>query len=323
MKNAKRILSVFLALMLCLSMLPVGALASDYSEEVYEAYEAYIYEFLLHELEVNSTMTMEMVEEFMAVVRARDYDVFPADMLYNGMLCSGVAMTIDEFAVQYESGDYEGGVAMEYEVTVDGVSGTAVYRSIGVRDGVLCFEIEFNGNTIDGYIDKGVWTAYEAEKQAVVDAVKAAFEGGEEEEPAPGGSAGTYSEEVYEAYEAYIYEFLLHELEVNSTMTMEMVEEFMTVVRARDYDVFPADMLYNGMLCSGVAMTIDEFAAQYLPGDLDWNGSLGAGDVVALMKCILNDSSSPAGDLNDDGATDILDVIRLIRYLAGDNVILN
>ena len=139
-----------------------------------------------------------------------------------------------------------------------------------------------------------------------------------------GALASDYSEEVYEAYEAYIYEFLLHELEVNASMTMEQVEEeFMPLIEARDYVSFPAEMLYSGMLVSGTAMTIDEFAAQYLSGDLDGNGSLGAGDAVALMKSILNDSSGPAGDVTGDGITDILDVIRLIRYLAGKNVPLN
>ncbi|MCD7769188.1 MAG: hypothetical protein LUH36_03600 [Oscillospiraceae bacterium] len=66
------------------------------------------------------------------------------------------------------------------------------------------------------------------------------------------------------AYVEYIHEFLLAELEINSTMTEDQVEnEFMPLIEAGDYTTFPAEMLYGGMLESGVAMTYEEFAAQY------------------------------------------------------------
>ena len=67
--------------------------------------------------------------------------------------------------------------------------------------------------------------------------------------------AGTYAD--------YIYEWLLAELAVNSSMTIEQIEdEFMPLIEAGDYVTFPADMLYNGMLNSGVAMTFEEWSAQ-------------------------------------------------------------
>jgi hypothetical protein len=78
-----------------------------------------------------------------------------------------------------------------------------------------------------------------------------------------GAATGLSAEE---AYVEYIHEFLLAELEVNSSMTIDQIEdEFMPLIEAGDYTSFPADMLYSGMLNSGVAMTFEEFAAQYVP----------------------------------------------------------
>ncbi|MCD7749274.1 MAG: hypothetical protein LUH42_04405, partial [Oscillospiraceae bacterium] len=69
---------------------------------------------------------------------------------------------------------------------------------------------------------------------------------------------------VEDAYVEYIHEWLLAELEVNSSLTEDQVEnEFMPLIEAGDYVSFPAEMLYGGMLNSGVAMTFEEFAAQY------------------------------------------------------------
>ncbi|MCD8115557.1 MAG: M14 family metallocarboxypeptidase [Oscillospiraceae bacterium] len=69
---------------------------------------------------------------------------------------------------------------------------------------------------------------------------------------------------VEDAYVEYIHEWLLAELEVNSSLTEDQVEnEFMPLIEAGDYVSFPAEMLYGGMLESGTAMTFEEFAAQY------------------------------------------------------------
>ncbi|MCD7748502.1 MAG: hypothetical protein LUH42_00445, partial [Oscillospiraceae bacterium] len=75
-------------------------------------------------------------------------------------------------------------------------------------------------------------------------------------------AADTGAASVEEAYVEYIHEWLLAELEVNSTLTEDQVEnEFMPLIEAGDYTTFPAEMLYGGMLNSGVAMTFEEFAA--------------------------------------------------------------
>jgi len=76
-------------------------------------------------------------------------------------------------------------------------------------------------------------------------------------EPAGGQS-------VEDAFVEYIHEWLLNELANNSSMTIEQVEdEFMPLIEAGDYVSFPAEMLWNGMLNTGMPMTFEEFAAQY------------------------------------------------------------
>ena len=67
----------------------------------------------------------------------------------------------------------------DYEITVDGVSGTAHYEDADNGDqATKSWIITFNGDEITGTIDKGVWTADDAAFQPIADAVQAAFEGG-------------------------------------------------------------------------------------------------------------------------------------------------
>lgn len=228
-------LSKLLALLLALCMvLTVGVFASgepsDASGEpsgdavsVEEAYVDYIHEFLLNELTVNTGgMTIEIIEnEFMPAVEAGKYDEFPADMLYNGMLDSGVAMTFEEFAAQY------------------------------------------------------------------VPAEEAAPASGE-------------AQSVEDAYADYLRDFLEAELEVNSSMMPEHVEEILAAALAGETDSFPGDILFNGMLVSGNAMTFDEFAAQYVPAAAPAAGSYTADE--AGYKAYLKDwvAANPAVQANID-----------------------
>ena len=67
-----------------------------------------------------------------------------------------------------------------------------------------------------------------------------------------------------DAYKEYLHEWLIAEDEVNDTMTEEIREnEFMPLIWAGDYETFPAEMLWSGMLENGSPMTFEEFAAQY------------------------------------------------------------
>lgn len=71
--------------------------------------------------------------------------------------------------------------SQDFEITVDGVTGTAHYEDTDNGDqATKGFVITFEGKTVEGAIDKGVWTATsgDAADQAIVDAVKVAFEGG-------------------------------------------------------------------------------------------------------------------------------------------------
>lgn len=69
---------------------------------------------------------------------------------------------------------------------------------------------------------------------------------------------------VEDAFIEYIHEWLIAEDEINDTMDENIREnEFMPLVREMDFTTFPAEMIYSGMLNSGVPMTFEEFAAQY------------------------------------------------------------
>lgn len=78
------------------------------------------------------------------------------------------------------------------------------------------------------------------------------------ENTAHGGTPGATSEADYQAY---LKAWLDAEKEVNSTMTDDMKGEFLALIDALDFETFPGDMLFNGMLTTGAAMTYDEFVA--------------------------------------------------------------
>ncbi len=265
----KKILTLVLALCMVLS-LGTAALAADAADPaVQAAYVEYVHEWLLAELAVNPSMTIEQVEdEFMPMIEAGDYVSFPADMLYNGMLNSGVAMTIEEFAAQYvpagdASGEPSGEAKTAEEAFVDYIY-EWLLEELKVNTGGMTIEII--ENEFMPLIEAGDYTTFPAEMlwSGMLDSgCPMTFEefaaqyvpeaAGSEE--ASGEAGGTYAD--------YIYEWLLAELAVNSSMTIEQIEdEFMPLIEAGDYVTFPADMLYNGMLNSGVAMTFEEWSAQ-------------------------------------------------------------
>ena len=81
---------------------------------------------------------------------------------------------------------------------------------------------------------------------------------GTAENTAHGGTPGATSEDDYKAY---LKAWLDAEKAVNTTMDDTMKGEFLALIEAGDYESFPADMLFNGMLTSGAAMTYDQFVA--------------------------------------------------------------
>lgn len=78
------------------------------------------------------------------------------------------------------------------------------------------------------------------------------------ENTAHGGTPGATSEADYQAY---LKAWLAAEHAVNATMTDEAVGEFEACIDAMDFEAFPGDMLFNGMLTTGAAMTYDQFVA--------------------------------------------------------------
>lgn len=90
----KKILSIAIALCMILSLGCTAAFAADDTS----AYNEYLHEWLLEELAVNTSMTIEQVEdEFMPLINSGDYETFPAEMLWNGMLNNGCPMTYEEW----------------------------------------------------------------------------------------------------------------------------------------------------------------------------------------------------------------------------------
>ena len=78
------------------------------------------------------------------------------------------------------------------------------------------------------------------------------------ENTAHGGTPGATSEADYQAY---LKAWLDAEKAVNTTMTDDMKAEFIALIDAMDFETFPGDMLFNGMLTTGSAMTYEEFVA--------------------------------------------------------------
>ncbi len=266
----KKILTLVLALCMVLS-LGTAALAADASDPaVQEAYVEYLHEWLLAELEINSSMTIEQIEdEFMPLIEAGDFANFPADMLFNGMLNSGVAMTIEEFAAQYVpaeggSGEPSGEAKTAEEAFVDYIY-EWLLEELKVNTGGMTIEII--ENEFMPLIEAGDYTTFPAEMlwSGMLDSgCPMTFEEFEAQYvPEAAGSEEASGEPAGGTYADYIYEWLLAELAVNSSMTIEQIEdEFMPLIEAGDYVTFPADMLYNGMLNNGVAMTFEEWSAQ-------------------------------------------------------------
>lgn len=90
----KKILSIAIVLCMVLSLGCTAAFAADDMS----AYNEYLHEWLLEELAVNTSMTIEQVEdEFMPLINSGDYETFPAEMLWNGMLNNGCPMTYEEW----------------------------------------------------------------------------------------------------------------------------------------------------------------------------------------------------------------------------------
>ena len=151
----------------------------------------------------------------------------------------------------------------------------------------------------------GAFAAGEASGEATGASGEASGASGEAS-GASGEASGASGEakSVEEAFIDYIHEWLLAELELNSQMTLEQVEdEFMPLVEEMNFTDFPAEMIYNGMLEQGVPMTFEEFAAQYQPAGAGYTAD------EAGYKAYLKDwvSANPAVQANLDEFIALID----------------
>ncbi len=150
----KKILALTLAMLMVLALCACGAKEEAAPAEVAPAVE---------EAVVEEAPAAPAVEE-----------AAPAEGDASGEMASG----------EMASGEMAGGMgnqSADYEITVDGVTATAHYEDIDNGDtATKSFTITFEGKTVEGAIDKGVWTAVsgDAADQAIVDAVQTVFETG-------------------------------------------------------------------------------------------------------------------------------------------------
>ena len=152
----KKILALTLALMMVLALCACGAKEEAPAEVAPEA------------VAEAATEAAEAAPEAAEAAPAAEGDA-SGEMGASGEMASGEMASAEQVATN-----------ADFEIEVNGVSGTAHYEDTDNGDeATKGFIITFDGATIEGAIDKGVWTATsgDAGEQAVVDAVKAAFEG--------------------------------------------------------------------------------------------------------------------------------------------------
>lgn len=259
----KKIFALILALCMVLG-LGTAALAADAADPaVQAAYVEYIHEWLLAELEVNSTMTIEQVEdEFMPLIEAGDYVSFPAEMLYGGMLNSGVAMTIEEFAAQYVPAEGASGEASDASgeaLSVEEAFADYIYEWLLEEQKVNTggMTIEIIENEFMPLIEAGDYVTFPAEMlwSGMLDSgCPMTFEEFAAQYVPAAPAGGDTSKE---AYAAYLKEYV----DAVPAVADEQLPEFYALIDAEDYTTMPADMLFNAQWWGFAAMTYDEFVA--------------------------------------------------------------
>ncbi len=121
---------------------PLAGAASAAGDTSEAAYQEYLHQWLIAEDEVNETMTEDIREnEFMPLIYAGDYETFPAEMLWNGMLNNGSPLTYEEWAAQ------QGGAAAPAGI-VPGTY-TADGNTLVINDD-LTFTMSKTGENMDG-----------------------------------------------------------------------------------------------------------------------------------------------------------------------------
>jgi len=263
MKKLSKILALLLALCVALSVCafasgePSGEASGDPSGEasgksVEEAYIDYLREFLTAELEVNSSMMPEHVEEIIAAVEAGQTDVFPGDILFNGMLVSGTAMTFDEFAAQYVPEGGSGEISVEdafidyiHQWLLDELEVNANMTIEQVEDEFMPLVeqmnfVDFPAEMIySGMLEQGVPMTFEEFAAQYV--------------PAAGAGGYTADEAGYKAY--------LKDWVAACPAVQANIDEFNAGIDAGAYFEFPMEMCFTDQWFGFAALTYDQFIA--------------------------------------------------------------
>ncbi len=267
MKKMSKLLALLMALCMLLSVAafasgePSGEASADASAEAMTAEEAfveYIHEWLLAELEVNSTMTVEQIEdEFMPLVEQMNFVDFPADMIYNGMLEQGVPMTFEEFAAQY----VPAGAASDEALSVEDAFIEYIHEWLIAEDAIndtmdenirenefmpLVYAWDFTTFPAEmiysGMLEQGVPMTFEEFKAQYVPAAA----------PAAGGA---YSADEA-GYKAYLKDWVAANPAVQAN-----IDEFNASIDAGAYGDFPLEMCFTDQWFGFAALTLDQFIA--------------------------------------------------------------
>ena len=182
------------------------------------------------------------------------------DSFNGGNTGDGVAnVYIDDGSVWTVTGDSVITGTLYLAGTIENATIVDESGAVLAGDGAYTVTVGALENTVDasGAGEIPVWEDYAVENPFASDEAGASGEADASAEAAEDGS-------LEDAYKEYLHEWLIAEDEVNDTMTEEIREnEFMPLIWAGDYETFPAEMLWSGMLENGIPMTFEEFAAQY------------------------------------------------------------
>ncbi len=175
------------------------------------------------------------------------------DSFNGGNTGDGVAnVYIDDGSVWTVTGDSVITGTLYLAGTIENATIVDESGAVLAGDGAYTVTVGALENTVDasGAGEIPVWEDYAVENPFASDEA--------------GASDEADADSLEDAYKEYLHEWLIAEDEVNDTMTEEIREnEFMPLIWAGDYETFPAEMLWSGMLENGIPMTFEEFAAQY------------------------------------------------------------
>ena len=219
----KKILAVTLALAMVLSLGAIAFAADEYTVELVDGQTGSVVE----------TVTVAAGEDLVFTISCSA----PADMGPTADGEDGAGVTTTSGTITYSN------------ITTGGPNAYPTYETVTVSgiDADCTVTITINPDEVDGQFP-----------QIMMGEVENAASG-EPSGEASGEASGDTSED---AYHEYLHQWLIAEDEVNSNMDENIREnEFMPLIYANDYETFPAEMLWSGMLENGCPMTYEEFVA--------------------------------------------------------------